>query len=645
MTKRITYKRLLAPWISDSLKNCIDHKHKLYRSSKSNPQLFIHYKQYNNRLKSIIQTAKTEFYKRKFEFNSNDMKSTWKSINSLIKPKMNKNNYCLKIDGTVTTDENIISESFNAHFSSVAPKLSSQIPTNDINPLNYVTRNPHSFLFFSCTAAEVTTTINSLKSKKGSTHEIPTSIYKKVVDIISPVISDLINSSVNSGTFPKLLKIARVVPIHKGGTKSDVTNYRPISILPTLSKIFEKIIHKKVTVFFNKFNLFYPDQYGFQSKKSTTDAIIRFTDKCYDILNDKKSLISIYLDFSKAFDTIEHNLLCKKLECYGIRGSVNNWFRSYLTSRQQYVQINSIKSNNSQISCGVPQGSVLGPLLFLIYINDMHKCTQLKLIHFADDTTAFMSHNDINTLALTINTELENIDKWICANKLSLNASKSSFSLFTNKKTPSYPDILIRNSQIQRSPCQKFLGVQLDERLNFCNHINSVRLKLSRVVGILWKLSYFVPSSVLNTIYHSLIYPHLTYAIEVWGNSSKVAINRLSSKVRRAQKIVTSGAMNNELSSKLFSVKQIHQLFCLTRFFKYYRLRSNPYFYDKFCQQHTNHAFNTRFSYNNLLVIPKINVSRIYGSFFYSSIKYWNALSPTVRNSESLSSRKKNTNK
>ena len=360
MTKRISYKRLLSPWISDSLKNCIEYKHRLYRLSRSNPSLFNSYKQYNNRLKNIIQNAKREYYKRKFDLNANDTKSTWKSINSLIRPKTNKVNYSLSINGSYTTDESLISESFNNYFISVAPRLSSLIPPNDINPLNYVTRNPHSFVFFNCTVPEIISIINNLKSKKCSIHEIPISIYKKIVDIISPTICSLVNCSINSGIFPRSLKVARVVPIHKSGAKNELSNYRPISILPTLSKIFEKAVHKRITEFFNKFDLFYSDQYGFLSKKSTTDAIIRFTDECYDILNDRKSLISVYLDFSKAFDTIDHELLCKKLEFYGIRGSILDWFRSYMSSRMQYVQINSNKSSSHLITCGVPQGSVFG---------------------------------------------------------------------------------------------------------------------------------------------------------------------------------------------------------------------------------------------------------------------------------------------
>ena len=515
------------------------------------------------------------------------------------------------------------------------------MPVANSNPLNYVSRNPHSFVFFKCNPNEINNVILLLKNKKCSVSEIPVSIYKKITDIISPIISNLMNSSLSRGIFPNSLKLARVVPIHKSGSKKDVKNYRPISILPIMSKIFEKIVYKRVTNFFNKFKLFYPDQYGFQNKKSTTDAIIKFTDQCYDILNNQESLISVYLDFSKAFDTVDHNLLCKKLELYGIRGSVNNWFRSYLCSREQFVQIHSDRSSRQPLSYGVPQGSVLGPLLFLIYINDMHKCTNLKLIHFADDSTAFMYHKDITYLTSFVNAELLKIDEWICSNRLSLNASKTFYSLFSNKKTISDPNIVMRNTIIARSSCQKFLGVQLDEKLNFKIHINSICQKITRSIGIIWKLSSFLPAKILYTIYYSIIYPHLIYAVEVWGKSSKVAVNRLSKKVLRAQSLVLAGNNNNELDCKMLTFTQIHEQFCLTRLFAYYKLDSNPYFSNKFTNQVTNHTLNTRNNLNNLFRTPVINSSKVFNSFFYNAINFWNKLPTPLRNVETIHAFKK----
>ena len=391
----------------------------------------------------------------------------------------------IDIDGNKESNPDIISEHFNNYFTSIAQNLASKIPPSNVNPLSFINHQPNTFVFFECCESEIVEIINQLKNNKCSLHEIPVHIYKRVADIIAPVIRDLINDSVSNGIFPDLLKTARVVPIHKSGSKQSTKNYRPISILPTFSKIFEKVMYRRLVSFFEKYDLFSPNQYGFRSKKSTTDAIIRFTDQCYTIINDHKTLLSIYLDFSKAFDTIDHTLLCKKLQSYGIRGMTNEWFRSYLHSRNQYVSIQGSRSNVKNLYCGVPQGSILGPLLFIIYINDMQNCTHLKLIHYADDSTAYLSHDNIDTLCNTVNHELTKIDEWIKANKLSLNTDKTFYSLFTNKKINHIPDIIMRNHKISQSKSQKFLGVLVDEKLSFKEHINVVSNKISRATGVI----------------------------------------------------------------------------------------------------------------------------------------------------------------
>ena len=271
----------------------------------------------------------------------------------------------------------------------------------------------------------------------------------------------------------------------------------------------------------------------------------------------------------------------------------------------------------------------------------MHKCTNLKLIHFTDDSTAFMFHKDITYLTSLVNSELIKIDEWICSNKLSLNANKTFYSLFSNKKPILPPDIFIRNTKIARSSCQKFLGVQLDEKLNFKNHINSICQKVTQSTGILWKLSSTLPAPILYTIYNSIIYPHLIYAIEIWGKSSKVPFDRLNRKVLKAQQLVLSGINNNGLNHKMLSLTQIHELFCLTRFFDYYKLDSNSYFSNKFSNQLTNHSLNTRFNSNCLFKTPKINCSKIKSSFYYNSMNYWNKLPSPLRNTETLQAFKK----
>ena len=638
MKKTFSLKRLKSPWITNSLKNCINEKHRLLKLTRSNPLLADQFKIFCINLEEIIKTAKKAYYYNKFENLSNDIKATWKVINSLIKPIKNRNALKLDIDGVVTDDPVILTKSLNDHFVSIAPSLASKIPAVNSDPISYMNHNQRSFVYFSCTDVEVTNIIRSLKNKKGSLEEIPVSILKMIADLISPVLSKLFNQSVDSGTFPELLKLAKIIPIYKTGPKTDINNYRPIALLPTISKIFEKLIHRRVSSFLTKFELLYPDQYGFQSKKSTTDAILKFTDKCYDALNSRRALISVYIDFSKAFDTVDHVILLKKLEHYGFRGCILDWFKSYLSDRKQYVELKGVKSTLQPNVCGVPQGSVLGPLLFLIYINDMNRCCNLSIINFADDSTAYLTHDDVNSAIPLVNLELKKLDTWVCANKLSLNTSKTAYTIFSNMSLNDAPGIVIRNTEIIACQKQRFLGIILDDKLNFNEHINKTANKVKSANGIMWKLSQYVPSQVLNKIYYTLVYPFLIYGVEIWGKSSQVALNRLSRLVRTAQKRTRIHNNLTQRTKKHLSVDQIHKYFSLLRCYKYYKLKSNIYFYEKFSSSHPTHGLNTRFNANNRFNTPTITVNKVYSSFFYRALKYWNELPTSISNSENISS-------
>ena len=217
-------------------------------------------------------------------------------------------------NGTKLSDSTEIANAFNDYFSSVAPNLAAEIPDVGIDPLSYLSRNPHSFVYFEVDYTEVKKQILSFKSKPSNIKSIPSFAYKFIVDVISPVLAKLINQSFEEGIFPSCLKTARVIPIHKAGSKLKVNNYRPISTLQFLSKVIEKLIHARITNFFDRFNLFFKNQFGFLKKRSTNDAILEFTEFCYSALNEKKFTATTLLDFSKAFDTIDHNILVKKLE-------------------------------------------------------------------------------------------------------------------------------------------------------------------------------------------------------------------------------------------------------------------------------------------------------------------------------------------
>ena len=240
---------------------------------------------------------------------------------------------------------------------------------------------------------EIFKIINGMKPKKSAGHDGLSSIYLKlfIYEIVRPL-TIIINKSLVTGIVPDLMKLAKVIPIYKSKNKKLFSNYRPISLLPVLSKVLEKVVHKRLYSFMSKKQIFFESQYGFRDKHSTTDAI---TELCSNILygfDKKESTLAVFLDLSKAFDTIDHKILLNKLEYYGIHGTPLQWFKSYLSNRKQFVEYNKFNSKICTIDCGVPQGSVLGPLLFILYTNDLPKCiNKSKSILFADDTTQRIS--------------------------------------------------------------------------------------------------------------------------------------------------------------------------------------------------------------------------------------------------------------
>ena len=272
----------------------------------------------------------------------------------------------------------------------------------------------------------------------------------------------------------------------------------------------------------------------------------------------------------------------------------------------------------------------------------MHHCCSLNIINFADDSTAYLIHDDINSAIPLINRELEGVDEWVCANKLSLNTSKTAYTIFSNMSQSNTPNLLIRNTEIMPCQIQKFLGVTLDNNLNFKDHINFISNKVKSANGILWKLSQFCPNEVLTKIYYTLVYPYLIYGVEIWGNSSKTALDRLSRLVQTAQKRTKPNVSNSTPNlHQHLSVPQIHKFFSLIRCYKYYKLKSNNYFCLKFSSLHPTHDINTRSNANNQFNTPNINIERVKWSFFYSAYDYWNHLPIPIRNSENISSFKR----
>ena len=337
----------------------------------------------------------------------------------------------------------------------------------------------------------------------------------------------IVNSSFSTGTFPDKLKYAKVIPIHKSGTKFKTSNYRPISVLPLFDKILEKLMHTRLISFLDKNQIISPSQYGFQKHRSTVTAIQDLVSRIAHSKHKRHFSSVIFLDFAKAFDTVDHNILLAKLHHYGIRGIALKWFADYLNNRKQSVFILETLSKALSIKYGVPQGSIPGPILFLLYINDIvHSSDEFKYTLFADDTSLFTEHNNQNVLIDNINEGLISVSNWLTANKLSLNVSKSNMLMFKppNTTTSSNTKVSLNGTEIKQESVVKYLGIRIDNKLSWYDHISYVHTKISQGIGvIICKLRHLLPLNSLKSIYYSFVQSYLTYGLVLWGlnNSSK----------------------------------------------------------------------------------------------------------------------------
>ena len=333
---------------------------------------------------------------------------------------------------------------------------------------------------------------------------------------ISIPIEKLINLSFETGIFPDALKLTRIIPVLKNGDSMQCNNYKPISLTSNISKIMEKLAHQRLYLFLENNNVLYDKQFGFRNKHSPNHALIEITEKIREALDKRQFVCGIFIDLQKAFDTVNHDILLDKLNYYGIKGIPNMWFETFLKERYQYTTIKEYSSDQLMSTHGVPQGSVLGPLLFLIFINDLHKAIiHSSVHHFADDTNLLLGEKSLKKINKLVNSDVKALCQWIRSNKLSLNTGKTEIIVFKNKKQKITKHLNFRISGQKIIPTRtvKYLGVFLNDSLSWDTHLNTLILKLNRAIGLLAKIRHYTPKYLLKTIYYSLFNSHLQILI------------------------------------------------------------------------------------------------------------------------------------
>ena len=654
ITKRIKNKRdiPLHPWMTKGLLVSRKRKEKLLKEKLKlkTEESKLKFYEYKRLYEKIIMNAKMTFYKREFESASGNSKKTWDILkeatklgNKNVKPNFPSS---FKKGEGMTKNTLEIANGFNEYFATVGSKIAQEIVKPDEKAEDFVGGSSKVFKFQEICRESIIVYASKLKNKHSAGWDgLSSHVLKQITPSLIDPLTHIFNLSLRTGYIPPEFKVSRVIPLYKDGEKDVFGNYRPISLLTSFSKLFEIIVNEQIRNYFNCFQLFSKNQFGFRLGSEPSMAVSKFVDAIFKAQNEIS--LGIFIDARKAFDTIDHNILLKKLHRYGFHGAEIRLVENYLKNRYQVTEINGEVSNLIRILAGVPQGSILGPLLFLIYINDLPKASAFSSFLFADDTSLHMSDKNLKNLEIRAGAELKLVERWFQANNMALNSKKTKYILFqvpNSCKNNMFElklggEILSRVSSTTEEKFVKLVGVALDENLSFKHHVKQIKVKLNRANFILAKSGKFLTQEIRVLVYNTLVKSVLEFSSWVYGNSGKTIINELfilQKKIVRNVMGVKRRVHTNSIFSKLGLLKLSDLIEYNTRVvgWKIWYGKAPENLIEGY--EKTSLARNTRSSNDQNFKVPFCKKEKLKVASCYSVTNCWNKIDRQTKKIEKL---------
>ena len=633
------------PWITTLLKRQIRKRKRLYRKAKQTnlERHWIKFRQLRNETNTMIRNSKQQFYDNiaeKLKSKSLSSKDWWSTLKTFISPNLNSAIPPIESEGIIYTDDFEKANLFNNYFQGQTVLDDSNAVLPELPEPSYLT-SLSSIAFDPQEVEEILRTLNT--DKASGPDGLSNRILKELSHELSSPLCSLFNKSLSLGKFPSPYKDANVTLVHKKGDLSLVSNYRPISLLNSVAKLFEKLVFKYLYNHLQDNNMLSSLQSGFIPGDSTVNQLVYLYHIFTEALDAGKEVRTVFCDISKAFDRVWHEGLIYKLKAAGVSGDVLRWFQSYLSGRRQRVVLPGSLSEWVYIKAGVPQGSILGPLLFLLYINDIVKNIGSNIRLFADDTSLFIIVDNPTTAALCLNSDLEKLSRWAAIWLVTFNPSKNESLLISRKiNKPIHPPLYMQNVQIQEVSSHKHLGLYFSNDCSWHQHIDYIKQKAWFRIHIMRKLKFKLDRKSLETIYLTFIRPLLEYGDVIWDNCTQYEKNELDKIQNEAARITTGTTKLVSLDNLYKEVgwqtlhrrRQDHKI---TLFYKMFN-QLTPVYLSSLIPQQVNAISHHNLRNSNDIHTIRSNTSLYHNSFLPSTLRQWNSLPVEVRQLNTLSS-------